>query len=78
MMATLPRMLGLLVDKSSPVLFRPDFFEIRYAENLDKYFKSPKPVLQLEGVDLSYNVGTRTNGVDKAVWPEDLSVEVVA
>jgi hypothetical protein len=38
-----------------------------------------KPVLQFPGgkVQLRFQVGTRTNGVDAARWPEDLLVEKV-
>jgi hypothetical protein len=29
-------------------------------------------------VDLKYNVGTRSNRVDKAHWPDDLMAEVIS
>ncbi|KAI1279480.1 CoA-transferase family III domain-containing protein [Xylaria sp. FL0933] len=38
-----------------------------------------KPVARYENdtVELRYNIGARGNGVDNAVWPEDLGVEVI-
>ena len=37
-----------------------------------------KPIARFkDGVRLGYNVGTRTNGVDKPKWPSDLTVEIV-
>lgn len=78
MMTTIPAMVGMLAKKSGSILFKPDFFEVRYIENVDKHLKAVKPILTLDGVDLGYTVGPRANGKDKAIWPQDLTVDVVA
>ena len=31
-----------------------------------------------EVVELRYNVGTRGNGVDRPVWPNDLTTEIIS
>lgn len=38
------------------------------------------PVAKWEGdkVQLKYHIGVRGNGMDKPVWPEDLTVEIVS
>jgi hypothetical protein len=37
------------------------------------------PVAKWQGnkVQLKYHIGVRGNGVDKPVWPKDLTVEIV-
>jgi hypothetical protein len=76
---TIPVMLKLIKEHDSDVVFNPSFFEPRESKNLGTKFISVKPVAQFpnEEVELGYNVGTRGNGIDKPVWPKDLSVEVV-
>jgi hypothetical protein len=76
---TIPRMLKMLKDQSSSVLFRDEFFEEREAKNRGIVVRTVKPILRFgrDGVELKYNVGTRTNGVDRPFWPQDLLTEVV-
>ena len=76
----LPEMIGRLVKHSTDVLFRPDFYELRESKSVGHTFVQIKPIAQFKDgeVELKYNVGTRGNGVDQAVWPKDLTVEVVA
>lgn len=63
-------------------LFRPEFFEERSSTGTlgpDKGITVVKGVADWGNVvNLSFNVGTRGNGVDAAKWPEDLSIENVA
>lgn len=79
MRQTLPVMFGALAKQNPPVVFKDEYFEVRKAENLGISIRTPKPILQFpQGkVELGFNVGTRTNGIDKPVWPEDLATEVV-
>lgn len=76
----LPELIGRLKKHSSDKLFRPEFFEPRESKAVGHTFIQVKPIAQFKDgeVKLGYNVGTRGNGVDKAAWPEDLSVEVVS
>lgn len=76
---TMPAMLRLLHQQDADTLFKPEFFEVRESKNIGQTFVVVKPVAQFKdgAVELKYNVGTRTNGVDQPVWPKDLSVEVV-
>lgn len=76
----LPAMLKLLYQHDAEGLFNPAFFEERRAENLDTTFVQVKPVAQFAdgAVNLGYHIGTRGNGVDEPVWPDDLTVEVVS
>ncbi|KAF2751320.1 CoA-transferase family III [Sporormia fimetaria CBS 119925] len=76
---TLPRFLAMLKTNSGSVVFNPNFFEKRHSGAIGKDIMCPKPVIRFpQGpVQLKYNVGTRTNGVDQARWPEDLMTEVV-
>lgn len=74
----LPEMLSLLAKHDSSTLFNPDFFERRRSEAAGYDFIQVKPVAQFaDEVKLGFNVGTRTNGVDKARWPEDLTTEII-
>lgn len=77
---TMPRLLKMMNENSRDVLFRDEFFEDRKAKNLGIEIKTVKPVLAFpQGeVELRYNVGTRSNGIDAPRWPEDLMTEVVA
>ena len=72
-------MIGRLVKHSKQILFRPEFYEQRESKAVGHTFIQVKPIAQFKGeeVELRYNVGTRTNGVDRAVWPDDLAVEIV-
>lgn len=82
MMYTLPRMLGLL-QRNSPHLFKQEYFEDRESKALGVKVRTVRPVLRYRGAEeeetvaLGFNVGTRGNGKDKPVWPEDLMTEVV-
>ena len=72
-------MIGKLHKHDSDVLFKNEFFERRTSKSVGHEFVQLKPVAQFKhDVRLGYNVGCRTNGVDKAKWPSDLSVEIVA
>ncbi|RFU29289.1 hypothetical protein B7463_g7044, partial [Scytalidium lignicola] len=74
---TIPRYIEIL--KKNEVL-NLDFFETRSSKALGGLlFRIPKPVLQFPSgvVKLSYNIGTRGNGVDQARWPNDLNSEIV-
>lgn len=75
----LPAMIGSLKEKCEEVIFQPEFFEPRTSKAVRQEFVQVKPIARWkgDGVELRYNVGTRGNGVDEAVWPEDLRVEVV-
>ena len=76
----LPEMIGRLVKYSKDILFRPEFYEQRESKAVGHTFVQVAPIARFKDgeVELRYNVGTRTNGVDKAVWPDDLSVEIVS
>lgn len=76
---TIPAMIKLIQENVKDVVFNPSFFESRISKYLDTTFIVVKPIAQFpnEEVELRYNVGTRGNGVDQPVWPQDLSVEVV-
>ncbi|KAI1651762.1 CoA-transferase family III [Daldinia loculata] len=75
----LPAILKLLYQHDSQVLFNPAFFQEREAKNIGATFIQVKPVAQFAdgAVDLGYHIGTRGNGVDEPVWPDNLTVEVV-
>ncbi|KAI2781687.1 CoA-transferase family III [Daldinia loculata] len=75
----LPAILKLLYQHDSQVLFNPAFFQEREAKNIEATFIQVKPVAQFAdgAVDLGYHIGTRGNGVDEPVWPDNLTVEVV-
>jgi hypothetical protein len=69
----------LLEEHDADTLFNPSFFEPRLSKAMDTTFIQVKPIARFENnaVELKYNVGTRGNGVDKPLWPEDLTVEIV-
>lgn len=75
----LPAMIGSLKEHDSKTLFKPEFFEKRESKAVGHEFVHVKPIAQWKDdvVKLYYNVGTRSNGVDAARWPDDLSVEMV-
>ncbi|KAK5112725.1 hypothetical protein LTR62_003823 [Meristemomyces frigidus] len=76
---TLPSMMALLAKHDKDTLFNPDFFEHRTSKAVGHTFVQVKPVARFaDDVQLCYNVGTRSNGVDQARWPEDLRTEVVS
>lgn len=79
MLYTLPRYLGMLYKHAGKTLFREEFFEERHSRVLGVGIRTVKPILSWEGdvVVPGFNVGTRGNGVDKAMWPDDLTTEVV-
>ncbi|KAK4635898.1 Acetyl-coenzyme A transferase [Fulvia fulva] len=79
MNVTVPAYLGMIKQHSADVLLRPEFFERRVSKALNIEMQVAKPALYFpEGsVELRYNVGTRGNGVDDAVWPKDLLMEIV-
>lgn len=76
----LPKVFGQVFKNSAGVLLKPSHFTQYPIKNMGgKVIKYPGPVIRFPGkeVELGYNVGTRTNGVDLPYWPKDLSVEVV-
>lgn len=75
-----PAYVDMLKKNSADRVFCPSNFHTLRSKQLKVDIKCPKPVLQFPGeeVELRYNVGTRTNGVDQPRWPKDLTVEVVA
>ncbi|KAH8810994.1 alpha-methylacyl-CoA racemase [Xylogone sp. PMI_703] len=70
-----------MLQKSSPHLWNPDFFEERWPYGYGKPMKTVKPIVQYQSegdpIRLGYNVSCRTNGIDAPKWPDDLMVEVV-
>lgn len=76
---TIPPFLKLMAEKHAEILLRPDFFEERPCRSIGYNIKTVKPILQYvdREVELRYDVGTRTNGVDKPYWPDDLTTEFV-
>ena len=72
-------MLKLLYQYDEKVLLQPSFFEQYRSEAVGVTISRVKPVARFKDdvVELKYNVGTRGNGVDRPVWPEDLTVEIV-
>jgi hypothetical protein len=79
MPVTIPALMKLIVGKHAEVLLRPEFFEERQCNSIGYKIKTVKPILlYVDGeVDLKYNVGTRTNSVEKPYWPQDLMIEIV-
>lgn len=77
---TLGQYLAMLKQNAGPVIFNPEFFEVRHSKAIGRDITTPKPIIQFpEGiVQLKFNVGTRGNGVDQAQWPQNLMTEVVA
>ncbi|KAH9478543.1 Acetyl-coenzyme A transferase nodX [Psilocybe cubensis] len=75
---TLPSYLRMLQEHKAAVM-NPDFFETRENRALGVPVKTVKPILTFpEGmVKPGYNIGSRGNGVDQPIWPEDLAEEVV-
>ena len=68
-----------LLRENTPYLFDPKFFEARNAPAMGCEIECVKPVLQLPSgtVKPGVQVSARTNGVDEARWPEDLTVDLV-
>lgn len=73
-------MLRLLQEHDEKILFNPSFFQQYRSEAVGVTIIKVKPVAQFKDnlVELKYNVGTRGNGVDKPLWPDDLNVEIVS
>ena len=75
---TLPAMFKSLAENVNETLYRPEFFERRKSKAVGREFLQVKPIAQFEDeVKLEYNVGTRSNGVDKPRWPDDLRIEII-
>lgn len=72
-----PFVLKLMSEKNDS--FRDEYFITRRSGVLGVDIRCLKPALEFPDgeVNLSYNVGTRGNGVDKPFWPQDLLTEVV-
>lgn len=75
----LPAYMQMIQKYHKDILLRDEFFETRPCPAIGRDIRTIKPVLQYPDgeVELKFNVGTRTNGIDKAHWPADLSVEIV-
>ena len=76
---TLPRFLQMLKQNSAAVLFNPQFFHKHHSGAIGKDIMVVKPIIQYPDgkVQLKFNVGTRSNGIDQPRWPENLMTEVV-
>ena len=76
---TVPAVLKLLRQYDEEILLKPSFFEEYRSEAVGVTISRVKPVARFKNaqVELKYNVGTRGNGVDKPIWPEDLTVEII-
>jgi hypothetical protein len=81
---TFPKVAHTLMTKSATELFRPNFFAeyntiMPNGKESGKKIKAVAPVLRFPSgeVEPGFNIGTRTNGVDEPVWPDDLSTQVV-
>jgi hypothetical protein len=68
-----------LLRENTPHLLDPQFFELRTAPAMGCEIECVKPVLQFPSgtVQPGFQVSARTNGVDEARWPEDLTVDLV-
>jgi CoA-transferase family III len=79
MLYLLPEYFKMLKQHSADVIFKPEFFEDRECKVIGKDVRTVKPILKFpQGkVELKYNVGTRTNGIDQPHWPKDLMTEIV-
>ncbi|KAK3688771.1 CoA-transferase family III domain-containing protein [Podospora appendiculata] len=80
MFYALPILLKMVQETSASKLFKPEFFTQYRVKNLGGVsMRIVAPVLQFPNGEVKpgFDVGTRTNGVDQARWPEDLDVEVV-
>ena len=70
--------MALLAKHDRDTLFKPEFFEHRRSKAVGHAFQQVKPVAQFaDDIQLGYNVGTRTNGMEKARWPDDLRTEII-
>ena len=67
-----------MIQKNSK-LFAQAYFEHRESKALGVTVQTIKPIIKFENdeVQLKYNVGTRGNGKDAPLWPDDLMTEVV-
>jgi hypothetical protein len=76
---TVPAFLKMLEENSKDKVFRDEFFENRDCRSIGTKIRTIKPILHFRGgkVQLGFNIGTRTNGVDQARWPEDLGTEII-
>lgn len=63
----------------SRLLGKPEYFTQYKIKHLEKEIRIVAPILNFSGnkVELGYTIGTRTNGIDVASWPNDLTVEVI-
>ncbi|PGH11602.1 hypothetical protein AJ80_07072 [Polytolypa hystricis UAMH7299] len=75
----LPQVAKAMYQHNAAALFQPSFFEIREAGEFGKFIRTIKPIAQFPNgeVELRFDIGTRGNGVDKAVWPTDLNTDIV-
>ncbi|KAK8052184.1 CoA-transferase family III domain-containing protein [Apiospora rasikravindrae] len=75
----LPRTLALVSQNSGHKLLRPEFFTQYRVKSTGKDMRIVAPVLRYPNGEVKpgFHIGTRTNGVDQPVWPDDLGVEVV-
>ncbi|KAK0724922.1 CoA-transferase family III domain-containing protein [Lasiosphaeris hirsuta] len=76
---TVPAMLELMHHYDEETMFDPSFFQECRSAVVGATVRKVRPVARFKdgAVDLSYNVGTRGNGVDKAVWPDNLTTDIV-
>jgi hypothetical protein len=78
MRVVLPAYLRLLKE-NDPCFPDGKWFVTRESKALGVEIRMLKPILGFPDgeVTLSYNVGTRGNGVDMPRWPKDLLTEIV-
>ncbi|KAM0320760.1 hypothetical protein ACHAO8_000051 [Botrytis cinerea] len=77
---TMPRLFQTLIKSGTgKTILRDEFFENRETKAVGVTIRTVKPILRFPNkeVDLRYNVGTRSNGIDAAHWPTDLMTEIV-
>ncbi|KAK5045785.1 hypothetical protein LTR84_008878 [Exophiala bonariae] len=75
---TIPRYFEMM--RKEGTILDLKYFEKRVSKAQgDLVFRAPKAVLQFppNTVQLSFNVGTRGNGIDEPKWPDDLLTEIV-
>lgn len=73
-------LVGDLIKYSTDTVWKPEHFVDNMVKHLGKKVRNVAPVLQFADgtVKPGFQIGARTNGLDKPHWPADLSVEVVS
>ncbi|KAK8042823.1 hypothetical protein PG994_013306 [Apiospora phragmitis] len=68
-----------LWQRNSSPLLQPEFFTQYHVKSIDRDLRIVAPVLRYPNGEVKpgFDIGTRTNGIDEPVWPDDLGVDVV-